>query len=502
MWRYAELLPLDGPPTVGTQVGDDAAGARRPPGQAPRRSRSSGSRTTPSATRRCRSRTAWSRWRSRRRVEFGFDTVACASTGNLANAVAAHAAAAGLPGRHPHPRTTSSRPRSSAPASTARASSASKGTYDDVNRLCSEIAGKYGWGFVNVNLRPFYAEGSKTYAYEIAEQLGWRTPDHVVVPMAGGSLVTKIGKAFGELDKLGLSWRRARKRPRSTAPRRPAARRSSTRCSPGASSSCAGEEAEEHRASRWPSATRPTASTRAQTIIGSGGWARRCPSDEEIVAGMRLLAETEGIFTETAGGVTVAARAAPDRRAAQIRRRRVGGPLHHRPGAEDAGPAGRRAARAAGSSRPQLSELRRSSSDLDTKETRPMATIRIPTPLRKLTARQGRGHRDRRDGRRASSPTSRTPVPGHQGAHLRRQRRGAQLRQHLRQRRGHPLPQEPRHAGQGQRRDLDRPGDRGRLTTSRRRWTLPPQLAARRQIALPELGPEVRSASAACRESA
>ena len=106
-----------------------------------------------------------------------------------------------------------------------------KGTYDDVNRLCSEIAGKYGWGFVNVNLRPFYAEGSKSYAYEIAEQLGWRLPAHIVVPMAGGSLVTKIGKAFGEFEKLGLVSRAGAQ---AAHPRRAGGRvraRSSTWCS-------------------------------------------------------------------------------------------------------------------------------------------------------------------------------------------------------------------------------------------------------------------------------
>ena len=121
-----------------------------------------------------------------------------------------------------------------------------KGTYDDVNRLCSEIAGKYGWGFVNVNLRPFYAEGSKSYAYEIAEQLGWRLPAHIVVPMAGGSLVTKIGKAFGELEKLGLVPAPARK---TAHPRRPGGRLRADRRHgageprPGE----AGEEADQHR---------------------------------------------------------------------------------------------------------------------------------------------------------------------------------------------------------------------------------------------------------------
>ena len=135
--------------------------------------------------------------------EFGFTTVACASTGNLANAVAAHAAAAGLDVLRLHP----VRPRGAEgprpPASTGRTWSRVHGTYDDVNRLCTEMSGKYGWGFVNVNLRPYYAEGSKTLAFEIAEQLGWRLPDHVVVPMAGGSLFTKIAQGF---ERVARGW--------------------------------------------------------------------------------------------------------------------------------------------------------------------------------------------------------------------------------------------------------------------------------------------------------
>ena len=136
-------------------------------------------------------------------IELGFGTIACASTGNLANATAAQAAAAGLPAVVLIPHDLEPAKVIGTSIYGARVVGV-KGTYDEVNRLCSEIAGKYGWGFVNVNLRPFYAEGSKSYAFEIAEQLGWRLPAHIVVPMAGGSLVTKIGKAFGEFEKLGL----------------------------------------------------------------------------------------------------------------------------------------------------------------------------------------------------------------------------------------------------------------------------------------------------------
>jgi threonine synthase len=179
-----------------------------------------------------------------------------------------------------------------------------KGTYDDVNRLCSEIAGKYGWGFVNVNLRPFYGEGSKSYGFEIAEQLGWKTPAHVVVPMAGGALVTKIGKAFGELEKLGLLA--------------PGSRKARIHGAQAAGCSPIVDMVLDNRDQIRPVKT-PTSIAKSlaignpadgfyarQTIIGSGGWAAK-PEDPEIISAMRLLAETEGIFAETAGGVTLGA---------------------------------------------------------------------------------------------------------------------------------------------------------------------------------------------------
>src|SRR5207245_4621454 len=133
----------------------------------------------------------------------GMETVACASTGNLANSVAANAAAAGLRAFVFIPFDLEQSKVLGTLIYGAHVVGI-RGTYDDVNRLCSEIAGKYGWGFVNVNLRPYYAEGSKSFGFEIVEQLNWRLPKHVVVPMASGSLLTKIGKAFRELEKLGL----------------------------------------------------------------------------------------------------------------------------------------------------------------------------------------------------------------------------------------------------------------------------------------------------------
>jgi len=193
-----------------------------------------------------------------------------------------------------------------------------RGTYDDVNRLCSEIAGKYGWGFVNVNLRPFYAEGSKSYGYEIAEQLGWRTPSHIVVPMAGGSLVTKIGKAFVELEKkLGLLQAGGARK---------------TRIHGAQAAGCAPivdmvlENREQVRPVKTPTSIAKSLAIgnpadgfyARQTMIGSGGWAAK-PDDEEIVSSMRLLAETEGIFTETAGGVTLGRPSASSPRDASAR---------------------------------------------------------------------------------------------------------------------------------------------------------------------------------------
>ncbi len=175
-----------------------------------------------------------------------------------------------------------------------------QGNYDQVNRLCSEIAQKYAWGIVNVNLRTYYAEGSKTVGFEIAEQLGWRLPQNIVVPMAGGSLLTKINKAFEELKKLGWVAPTHTKffgaQATGCSPITTAAKRGTTEIDPQkpktiAKSLAIGNPADGIFAVR--------------TILGSGG-AGEDVSDEEIVEGIRLLAETEGLFTETAGGVTVA----------------------------------------------------------------------------------------------------------------------------------------------------------------------------------------------------
>src|SRR5262249_6254219 len=301
MWRYAELLPLDGPPSVGAQVG------WTPLVRADRLARRLGVRELwvkndgvcyPSLSFKDRVVAV----AISKAIELGMDTVGCASTGNLANSVAANAAAAGLAAYVLIPDDLEEQKIIATLVYGARVVGI-RGTYDDVNRLCSEIAGKHRWGFVNVNLRPFYAEGSKTYAYELVEQLGWRAPDHIVAPMAGGSLLTKIRKALGELDKLGLTDGASR------------ARLHGAQAAGGGPVFPAGRGGQEtHRPVRGPDPTAkplPTGNPAdgwyaSQAIRASGGWAAAA-SDDEIVDAMRLLAETEGIFTETAGGVTLAA---------------------------------------------------------------------------------------------------------------------------------------------------------------------------------------------------
>ena len=229
---------------------------------------------------------------------FGYDTVSCSSTGNLANATAAQAARNGLkcwifiPADLEQAKVIGTQVFG---AKVVRIS----GSYDQVNRLCSQIGDEHNWGFVNVNLRPYYSEGSKTFGYEIAEQLGWRLPDNVVCPMAGGSLIIKIKKAFDELIKLGLVEPKPVKffgaQATGCSPISTAVKLGNTEIDPQkpntiARSLAIGNPADGHYA--------------IKCITGSGGWSEDV-SDPEIVDSIQLLAETEGIFTETAGGVTL-----------------------------------------------------------------------------------------------------------------------------------------------------------------------------------------------------
>jgi threonine synthase len=299
LWRYRELLPIDGDPIVGL-----ASGAT-PLIRARRLGRVLGiddlyikndSVNSPTLSFKDRVTAV----AINKALEFKLEAVGCASTGNLANSVAANSAAAGLAAYILIPENLEPNKIAATSIYGARVI-AVRGNYDDVNRLCTEVAERHPWGFVNVNLRPFYGEGSKTFGYEIAEQLGWRAPAAVVVPMAGGSLITKIHKGLKELERLGLLEEEVRTRlygaqatgcnPITAAVKRGSQDIQPVKPSTIAKSLAIGNPADGYRA--------------AGLIAESGGWSEDV-SDEEIVAGIRLLAETEGVFTETAGGVTVA----------------------------------------------------------------------------------------------------------------------------------------------------------------------------------------------------
>src|SRR5271167_1432705 len=228
---------------------------------------------------------------------FGFKTVGCSSTGNLANAVAAQGAQQGFD-------TTVFIPADLEPAKILNTAVYGAriiridGNYDQVNRLCTQIADKFQWGLVNVNLRPYYAEGSKTHGFEIAEQLGWELPDNVVVPMAGGSLIGKIAKAFAELAYLGWVEPKQVKffgaQATGCSPIADGVKRNLSRFEPQKPNTIARSLAIGNPAD-GPFAIR--------LIRESGGWAEDL-SDPEIIDAIKLLAENEGIFAETAGGVT------------------------------------------------------------------------------------------------------------------------------------------------------------------------------------------------------
>src|SRR5947209_7606574 len=234
-----------------------------------------------------------------RALELGFTTIACASTGNLANAVAAHAAAAGLESYVFIPHDLEEQKILATGAYGTRLV-AVRGNYDDVNRLCTEISGEHEWAFVNVNLRPYYAEGSKTLAFEIAEQLGWEAPDRCVVPIASGSLYTKIARGFAEWLELGLIDGRV-----------PAVNGAQAQgCSPVATAHAAGRDfckpVRPDTIAKSLAIGNPADGPYALELARSSGGGVDAVSDDEIREGIALLARTTGIFTETAGGVTTA----------------------------------------------------------------------------------------------------------------------------------------------------------------------------------------------------
>ncbi len=298
IWRYSDLLPVDRNPAV------DLGAGFTPLVRADRLAAELGlgevwiKNDTTNPTNSFKDRvTAVALSKA---LEFGFKVAACASTGNLANAVAAHAAHAGL------------RSFVFVPANLEQGKIvttavyggnvvAIDGNYDDVNRLCAELAGSYPWAFVNVNVRTFYAEGSKTLAYETAEQLGWETPDHVVVPVASGSLLTKIRKGFDELHKVGL------------LDEEPAVRVSgaqATGCSPVASAWLGDSDTirpvKPDTIAKSLAIGNPADGYFALDAVRQTGGGFGSVTDDEVREAIRLLARTEGIFAETAGGVTIA----------------------------------------------------------------------------------------------------------------------------------------------------------------------------------------------------
>jgi threonine synthase len=302
LWRYRELLPIDGEPSVGLHSGFTplirADNLARELGVRELWVKNDGvncptlsykDRVVPVAVSKA--------------IELEFDTIGCASTGNLANSVSAHGAKAGLqryifiPAGLEVGKVLGSliyRP----------CLVAVEGNYDEVNRLCSEIASKYRWAFVNVNMRPYYTEGAKTYGFEVAEQLGWRAPQNLVCPVAGGTILPKIWKGLSEFRKLGL------------IPDEP------TRIFAAQAESCSPVVNAIHSDSDiirpvkpWPMSESVDSSLRignpadghyvVEAIRAAGGWGEKA-SNEEIVEAIKLLARTEGIWTETAGGVTLA----------------------------------------------------------------------------------------------------------------------------------------------------------------------------------------------------
>ncbi|VAX23914.1 Threonine synthase [hydrothermal vent metagenome] len=298
MWRYRELIPIDGEPTVGLDNGFT------PLVKADNLGRVLGlnnlylkNDSVCHPTLSFKDRVVAAAVNKAR--EFGYDTIACASTGNLANSVAAHAASAGMKSYVfiPHDLETSKVLGTSIYDPKVISI---RGSYDDVNRFCSEVAAVFKWAFVNINIRPFYGDGSKTYGYEIAEQLGWRAPDNVVVPVAGSSLITKIYKAFNEFHDLGLIGDVNTKIFAAQA----------TGCNPVTAAIKAGEKdfkpVKPNTIAKSIAIGNPADGFYGIKVVNeTGGWGEDA-TNEEIVEGMRLLARTEGIFTETAGGVTVA----------------------------------------------------------------------------------------------------------------------------------------------------------------------------------------------------
>jgi len=298
LWRYRELLPIDGEPQVGLDAGFT------PLLKAENLSKVLGvdelyikDDTVVHPTLSFKDRVVSIALTKAK--EFGFDTVACASTGNLAHSVSANGARAGFKRFIFIP---ASLEASKIVASLVYEPNliAVDGNYDDVNRLCSEVANKYRWAFVNINIRPFYAEGSKTIGYEIVEQLGWKAPDNIVVPCASGSLLTKVWKSFREFREIGILKELSTKVFAAQA----------TGCSPITTAIKLGTDiirpVKPDTIAKSLAIGNPADGFYATQVIRDTGGYGADVSDQEIIDAIKLLARTEGVFAETAGGVTLA----------------------------------------------------------------------------------------------------------------------------------------------------------------------------------------------------
>ncbi|MBM3772591.1 MAG: threonine synthase [Acidimicrobiia bacterium] len=298
IWRYRELLPITGEPRTGFHTGFT------PLVRATRLAERLGVRELYLKDDSVNHPTLSYKDRvvsvaATRAAELGFKVLACASTGNLANSVAAHAARLGMECCVFIPDNLEAGKRMGS-AIFGPQILAIDGNYDDVNRLCSQVADRYGWGFVNINLRAYYAEGAKTMGFEIVEQLGWRYPQHIVLPVAGGTLLPRVVRGLRELERVGLVD--------GALPRIHAAQAAG--CAPVVTALANGED--------YPEPVRPNTIAKSiaignpadgyqviQTVRQTGGSGISVP-DDEIVHAIHLLAETEGIFTEPAGGTTLA----------------------------------------------------------------------------------------------------------------------------------------------------------------------------------------------------
>ncbi len=297
IWRYKELLPIDSEPTLGTQVGYTPLV----------RARNLAKELGVSEIYVKNDAVCYPTLSFKDRVvsvalskarEFGFETTGCASTGNLANSVSSISASGNLKSFILIPHDLEQSKILNTIVYGANLIGV-KGTYDDVNRLCSQIADKYNWAFVNINMRPYYSEGSKSYAFEVMEQLGWEAPKHIVVPMASGSLLTKVWKAIKEFELLGIVEPQGSKIYGAQA----------TGCSPISTAFKNDWEmfkpVKPNTIAKSLAIGTPADGYYAMNIIRESGGAAEDVSDEEIVEAIELLARTEGIYTETAGGVTL-----------------------------------------------------------------------------------------------------------------------------------------------------------------------------------------------------